>query len=151
MWSKNSRLVKLNLDAATERVEKLISQLKIDPYFLTNDEDIFTAVCIQTMFLLEATYNNDCTPPKLPEFPFEKMRQQLKDTGELSWQDCQIIKKEKLNQYESNWHLRCPNCQKGTIVRYKDDTPGFRESAMTACEICGLDGDGSHVHLQSRT
>ena len=45
--------------------------------------------------------------------------------------------------------MRCPLCESGTIVRYKDDTTGFKESSMSPCATCGLTGDGSHLKLDT--
>lgn len=135
----------LDLETVTEKVNTLISQLQRDPYFLTTEDEPFTSICVQTMFMLEATYNNGCKPPTLPEFPHKENKEKLLHEGKIFWQDCQILKQEKLGEYETNWHLKCPSCESGTIIRYKDNTPGFKEADFTACNNCGLSGDGSWI------
>ncbi|WP_414624918.1 hypothetical protein [Calothrix sp. CCY 0018] len=48
-----------------------------------------------------------------------------------------------------DWTLRCPLCVQGSIKREKDSTPGFKESSMWSCGVCGLSGDGVYVELNT--
>jgi hypothetical protein len=131
----------LDLSAATTRVITLIDELELDPYFRSTDPDPLRTVCIQVMFLLEATFHNDCKPPKLPQFPAAEARDALIKTGKLHWQKCEILSFRQAG-YVEYYELRCPHCQKGTIDRERDGTPGFKDSFMSACQECGLTGDG---------
>lgn len=81
--------------------------------------------------------------------PEESRREELLREGWLFWQYCEIIRSEEMGSYETKWHLKCPLCESGTIIRYKDDTPGFKESEMTPCGVCGLTGDGSSLRLET--
>lgn len=138
----------LDLRSANEKVFDLISKMTLDPHFVCTDQDHFRLICIQTMFLLEATYNNGGRPPELI-FPKEAVREKLCKEGKLHWQDCELISKEQISQYVHRVTLRCPYCSVGTIVREKDVTPGFRESDMTICKECGLTGDGAYLDFKT--
>jgi len=136
----------LDLVKAATEVKTKINELTLDPYFMTSDADRFRSVCVQTMFLLEATYNNDCKPPKLSSFPANATRERLLKTGQLHWQECEILSKTG-GGYLVDWILRCPLCIQGSIKREKDSTPGFKESSMWSCDVCCLSGDGVYVKL----
>lgn len=138
----------LDLAKAHEKVSSLISQMALDPYFVCTDQDHFRIICIQTMFLLESTFKNDGKPPKFI-FPKDAIREKLKTEGKLHWQDCELLSKKQVSQYVHRLTLRCPYCQSGTIIREKDETPGFRESDMTCCEKCDLTGDGSYLDFKT--
>lgn len=138
----------LDLGKAHSQVSALIAKMTLDPYFVCNDRDHFRLVCIQTMFLLENTLNNNGRPPEMI-FPADAIREKLKIEGKLHWQDCELISKSQKSRYVHQLVLKCPFCSKGTITREKDDTPGFRESDMTTCENCGLTGDGSYLILKT--
>ena len=139
----------LDLAKAHKKVVRALESIQLDPYFMTTDPDKLRAVCVQTMFLLEATYNNECKPPKLPAFPTEAAKQRLIADGRLFWQECEILKKKQPGEHLLTWILRCPLCKTGLIKREKDNTPGFRESNFHPCDSCGLDGDGSYLSLQT--
>jgi hypothetical protein len=100
-----------------------------------------------TLFLLEATYHNDCRPPKLP-FPHREARIRLESEGRLHWQNCEILSREVEGAIE-HYTLRCPFYQKGVIRRDRDVTPGFKEASMSECPECGLTGDGFDFDLDS--
>lgn len=138
----------LELEAAHAKVGGLLEKIVLDPHFMCSDKDHFRLVCLQTMFSLEAIYNNGGLPPKY-SFPTEETRARLKKDGKLHWQDCELLKKEQKSAYVWQLTIRCPNCTKGTIIREKDDTPGYRDSWMGNCDICGLTGDGSYFILET--
>lgn len=138
----------LDLEKANKKVIGLLHEMKVDPYFVTTDDDHFRSVCLQSMMLLEATFANGCKSPRLSDFPHERIKQKLLENGQLHWQECEIMNKTE-NGYISEYKLRCPLCLKGVIEREKDNTPGFRESYMRPCNVCGLSGDGSKLELES--
>lgn len=138
----------LDLEKAHAEVSALISKMTLDPYFVSTDQDHFRKVCIQTMFLLESTFNNNGRPPEMI-FPADAIREKLKSNGKLHWQDCELISKKQRSRYVHQVVLKCPYCSVGTVTREKDDTPGFRESDMTRCEKCGLTGDGSYLDFKT--
>jgi hypothetical protein len=137
----------LDLLAANMRAQDLINQLVIDPCFHSTDPDRLRLICIQVMFLLEATYHNDCKPPKI-QFPHDEVKTHLVADGKLHWQQCEILTREDYDHIQQ-FVLRCPYCQIGTIMREKDGTPGFKDSFMTACQNCGLTGNGSELDLNT--
>jgi hypothetical protein len=137
----------LDLVRAATEVKRRIKDLTLDPYFITSDTDQFRSVCVQTMFLLEATYNNGCKPPKLL-FPTDDTRKRLLETGKLHWQECELLSKTG-GGYIVDWMLRCPLCVQGSIKREKDSTPGLKDSSMWPCDVCGLSGDGVYVNLNT--
>ena len=139
----------LDLGKASAAVTKLLEELKEDPYFSSNDPDPLRAVCIQVMFLLEATFHNNCKPPKLPEFPHAALKRRLQRKGRVHWGECETLSK-KINGYLEEYVLRCPRCNKGTILRERDATPGFKEAFMSACSHCHLSGDGYYVVLRNK-
>jgi predicted RNA-binding Zn-ribbon protein involved in translation (DUF1610 family) len=138
----------LDLERAEPRVRQLLEEMWLDPYFLSNDPDGLRAISIQTMYLLEAAWNNGGRPPDI-EYPASEMRAKLIREGLLHWGECLSLSVEELNQYERRWTLLCPLCGEGNIIRYKDDTPGFRESNMGRCTKCRLTGDGSNLQLET--
>jgi len=138
----------LDLEKANKKVMSLLQKMKIDPYFVTTDDDLFRSVCLQSMMLLEATFANGCKSPRLSDFPDEKVRDKLLKDGKLFWQECEITDIEE-HGYISQYQLRCPLCLKGVIDREKDKTPGFKESFMGACNVCGLSGNGSTLELET--
>lgn len=138
----------LDLEKANKKVIGLLKEMKVDPYFVTTDDDHFRSVCLQSMMLLEATFANGCKSPRLSDFPHEGVKKKLLETGQLHWQECEIMNKTE-NGYISKYKLRCPLCLKGVIEREKDNTPGFRESDMWPCNVCGLTGNGSYLELET--
>lgn len=138
----------LDLEKANKKVADILLGLKIDPYFISTDSDRFRSVCVQTMMLLESTLANGCKPPRLQAFPHEEARNKLLGTGQLFWQECEIIGKEERG-YITTYQLLCPLCLEGSIEREKDNTPGFKESTMWLCKVCGLSGDGSTLKLET--
>lgn len=138
----------LDLASANVKVQDLISKFRFDPYFRSTDSDPLRSICIQVMFLLEATFHNDCKPPKLPNFPHADARARLQRDGKLHWQNCEIVSREE-DGYIEHYVLRCPFCQKGTILRERDSTPGFKDAFMTACTNCGLSGNGYDFELDT--
>ena len=138
----------LDLEKANEKVMSLLRKMKIDPYFETTDSDIFRSVCLQSMMLLEATFANGCKSPRLEDFPYEKVKEKLLKEGRLFWQECEITDK-KVQGYIHQYQLRCPLCKEGVIEREKDKTPGFKESFMGSCNVCGLSGNGSTLELNT--
>ncbi|ACY13329.1 hypothetical protein [Haliangium ochraceum] len=138
----------LELEQAEPQVRSLLSNTWLDPYFWTNDPDKFRAVSIQTMFLLESTWNNGGTPPSM-DYPAAEMRGKLIQEGKIHWGECLSLSAEDISQYETRWTLSCPLCGEGEITRYKDNTPGFRESDMGRCSNCGLTGNGTELLLET--
>jgi hypothetical protein len=138
----------LDLAAANERVFALIKKLELDPYFHSTDPDPLRTVCMQTMFLLEATFHNGGKPPKLPEFPRAEAKRRLEGDGELHWQSCELLSLKQVG-YVEKYTLRCPMCGAGTIVRERDATPGFKDATMSQCQTCGLTGDGYRLFLRT--
>lgn len=138
----------LNLEKANKKVMSLLQKMKTDPYFVTTDDDHFRSVCLQSMMLLEATFANGCKSPRLSDFPHKKVKEKLLKDGQLFWQECEIIDKKEYG-YISKYQLRCPLCLKGVIEREKDNTPGFKESDMCSCNVCGLSGNGSMLKLET--
>ena len=138
----------LDLAKVKVKVQELLGQLKVDKNFDSTDKDVFRTVCFQTMFTLDSTVSNAGQPPGLEPYPHEAVRQQLLQEGELFWQQCEVLEADKRGFVET-FKLRCPLCGKGTIRRERDTTPGFRDSMMWPCETCGLDGDGSTLHLKT--
>ena len=138
----------LDLEKANRKVIRLLHKMKIDPYFETTDSDLFRSVCLQSMMLLEATFANGCKSPRLSDFPHEEVKNKLLKEGQLFWQECEITDKNEQG-YISQYQLRCPLCQKGIIEREKDKTPGFKESFMGSCNVCGLSGNGSTLELDT--
>jgi len=139
----------LDLTAAEARVHALLGQLQFDPYFQSTDPDTLRSVCIQVMFLLEATYHNDCKPPKLPGFPHGAIKARLEADGKLHWGECETLSRN-VQGYIEEYLLRCPFCNIGTITRERDGTPGFKDAWMSRCDICGLTGDGYFLNLDTR-
>jgi hypothetical protein len=138
----------IDLSKAHARVSVLIADLILDPYFASTDRDHFRSVCIQTMFLLESTFDNNGEQP-IAKFPKDETREKLNRDGRLHWQECELLSNDRLSQFVHRYVMRCPFCASGTIIREKDSTPGFRESNMTACGKCGLTGDGSYLLLET--
>lgn len=138
----------LELEKVDEKIQIKLNEIKIDPYFITSDGDRFRSICVQTMFLLEATYNNNCSPIKI-EYPSEKIKQRLLKDGKVHWQECEILSREKVRSYEEKYKLICPLCRTGIITRWKDNTPGFKDSLFDSCTICGLTGDGWYLFLKT--
>jgi uncharacterized protein YutE (UPF0331/DUF86 family) len=137
----------LDLQAANRKVQALLNEMKVDPYFVTSDKDHFRSICLQSIMLLEATFANGCKSPRLNEFPYEEIRQKLLTEGKIHWQECDMLSKT-VDGYISTYKLKCPICQDGVITREKDDTPGFRDSFITACTKCGLTGDGMYLEIR---
>lgn len=79
----------------------------------------------------------------------KNLKKKLLKEGTLFWQDCKILKENHLSDYEIETVLKCPYCMKGKIIRYKDNTPGYKESRFEACDICGLSGDGATLELKT--
>lgn len=138
----------LDLSKAEEKVKTKISELEADLSFTTSDTDRFRSVCVQTMFLLEATYHNGCKPPERSSFPTSATRENLIEKGYLHWNDCELISRFG-GGYVVESTLRCPLCNQGSIKRERDSTPGFKESSWQPCEVCGLSGDRVHVDLST--
>lgn len=72
--------------------------------------------------------------------------ERLRVEGKLHWQECEVLSTREEGDYEY-YDLRCPSCGKGTIKRTRDGTPGFKDASMTACDNCGLTGDGYELRL----
>lgn len=136
----------LDLASANVKVQDIISNFQPDPYFHSTDADPLRAICIQVMFLLEATFHNDCKPPKLPIFPHADLKARLQSNGKIHWQSCEILSRGEQG-YIERYILRCPFCQNGTILLERDGTTGFKDAVMTACPNCGLTGNGYELEL----
>ncbi len=138
----------LDLGKANCKVLSLLKKMKVDPYFISTDDDHFRSICLQSMMLLEATFANGGKSPRLSDFPHDKVKGQLLKDGRLYWQECEILQKEERG-YISKYKLRCPLCHDGIIEREKDSTPGFKESDIWPCSICGLSGSGTYLELET--
>jgi uncharacterized protein YutE (UPF0331/DUF86 family) len=138
----------LELESQKEEIREKLSSLRMSPYFVTTDKDNFRAICLQTMFSLEAIYNNNCSPVK-SEYPQDRVRRQLIRDGEMFWQECEILSREEGPYGVEVYKLKCPLCGKGTIIREHWNKPGFRESEFYPCRICNLGGDGSQLILRT--
>lgn len=138
----------LELEKVEVKIQTKLNEVKIDPCFITSDGDCFRSICVQTMFLLDATYNNNCSPIKIG-YPTEEIKQRLLKDGKVHWQKCEILSREEIRSYEEKYKLICPLCRTGTITRWKDNTPGFKDSLFDSCTVCGLTGDGSYLFLET--
>jgi predicted RNA-binding Zn-ribbon protein involved in translation (DUF1610 family) len=78
----------------------------------------------------------------------QKRREKLFAEKTLPWWECAATTHES-EGYQETVVLECPLCLQGSIVRTKDNEPGFRDSSMTKCKVCGLTGDGSKVELET--
>lgn len=76
-------------------------------------------------------------------------RERVLREGRVFWQECEILRQESPAQDETRWYLRCPLCGQGEIVRWKDATPGYKDSSMVPCTVCGLSGDGSYLDVRT--
>lgn len=138
----------LDLEKANSKVLGLLKEMKVDPYFISTDKDRFRSICLQSMMLLEAAFENEGKSPRLSEFPHEKVKEKLLKDGSVHWQECEIMSKTECG-YISKYKLRCPLCQKGVIEREKDNTPGFKESDILPCNVCDLSGSGTRLKLET--
>lgn len=138
----------LDLSKTKEKVKTKINELETDLFFTTSDSNRFRSVCMYTMFLLEATYNNGCIPPERSPFPVDATREKLIKQGTLHWNECELISRSG-GGYVVESTLRCPLCNIGSIKRERDSTPGFKESSWQSCEVCGLSGDRAYVDLST--
>ena len=138
----------LELEKVEDKIQTELSELKIDPIFITSDGDRFRSICIQTMIFLEGIFNNNCSPITIV-YPAEAIKQQLLKDGKVFWQECEILAREDIRKYEEKYELRCPLCGSGIIIRWKDNTPGFKDSLFTSCTVCGLTGDGFNLFLKT--
>lgn len=138
----------LDLEKVENKVTELISSMYEDPYIRIEDDFYLRKICAQTLILLEATYNNECRPPKLDIFPHEEIKNDLLNNKKISWSDCEIISMHDEGRNITRWDITCPNCNKEIVSRYKDNTVGAKESWASKCKACGLEGDGSYFHLK---
>lgn len=138
----------LDLEKATKKVIGLLNDMKVDPYFVSTDADHFRSICLQSMMLLEAIFANGCKSPRLADFPCEEVKNKLLASGQLHWQECEILEKKE-SGYIEKYKLRCPLCREGIIEREKDNTPGFKESDIWPCNVCGISGSGTTLDLRT--
>lgn len=136
----------LDIEQVIEKVQELVTSMHDEPYIRIEDDFYLRKVCAKTLILLEATFNNNCKPPKLDIFPHEKIRQELNQKKRVLWSDCEIISEHNEGNNITRWEITCPSCNKELIVRYKDSTHGFKESSSSKCNSCGLTGDGNYLY-----
>jgi len=53
--------------------------------------------------------------------------------------DLTVIEYREVAYYETEAVYKCPNCEEGQIIRWKETEPGYRCSGWYVCEKCGFD------------
>lgn len=54
-------------------------------------------------------------------------------------EDLEFISRDNVGWNETETTYRCPKCNEGEIVKYKDNTIGYKMSIWYNCPICGFD------------
>ena len=54
-------------------------------------------------------------------------------------EDLEFISFDDIGGNETETKYRCPKCKEGEIVKWKDNTTGFKMSVWYNCPICGFD------------
>ena len=143
----------LEIELIESKYLQLVKDLKLSGHVFANPHhDKFQLIVHQILFELNDIYNRERV--KKGEGTIEKsltntdVKRKLEKEGKLFWQLCKILKYKK-EGYDEIYHLQCPYCNKGEIIRERDGTPGFKESFFIGCTNCGLSGDGSTLKIET--
>jgi len=138
----------LDLKVVEPKINHFLDRVNFSLYFHATDQtEKMLAISLQTMFQLEEKYIEIKYPGSIKILTDDDVKDKLIKEGRLNWQYCELLDKKNRPFYVTEFILKCPYCLTGKIIRYKDDTPGDKESYFDPCDNCGLDGEGSDLNL----